>query len=257
MHLAADRTHVEGTHLRALLETVAGHRAGDFSHDVAHCRIVGAQDRHAIERHAMQEIDEGLLQVGEVVPVGLHVVGIDIRDDRHDGQQVQERGVRLVGLHHDVVAAAKLRVGAGAVEAPADDEGRIESGSRQHARHQARRRGLAVRAGNGDALLEPHQFSQHQGARHHGNFLLARGHYLGVVRLDRRRGHDRIGAVDVRCRVADARRDAQPLESLQRCAVRQVRARNTVAQVEQHLGDAAHARAADTDKMDVTNRVLH
>jgi hypothetical protein len=36
---------------------------------------------------------------------------------------------------------------------------------------------------------------------------------------------------------------------------RQVRARNAVAQVEQHLGNAAHARAANADEMDVADGV--
>ena len=72
-------------------------------------RIVGAQDRDAVERHAVQEVDEGLLELREIVPVGLHVVGVDVGDHRHHRQQVQERRVGFVGLDHDVVAAAELR----------------------------------------------------------------------------------------------------------------------------------------------------
>src|SRR5690606_10803551 len=40
-------------------------------------------------------------------------------------------------------------------------------------------------------------------------------------------------------------------------AVAQVAARDAKALVEQHLGDAAHARAADADEMDVANGVFH
>ncbi len=257
MHLAADRAHVDGAHLGVFAEAVAGDRAGHAGHDLAHRRVVGAQDGHAVERHAVQEVDEGLLELREVVPVGLHVVGVDVRDHRHHGQQVQERGVRLVGLDHDVVAAAELRIRAGAVQAAADHEGRVQARRVEHARHEAGGGGLAVRAGNRDALLQAHQLGQHERARHHGNALLARGQHFGVVRLHGGGGDDRVRAVDVRGGVAHEGADAQAREPSQRGAVGQVGAGDLVAQVQQHFGDAAHARAADADEVDVTDCVLH
>src|SRR3546814_4738021 len=53
------------------------------------------------------------------------------------------------------------------------------------------------------------------------------------------------------------RSDAERLQALQRGAVRLVRARDGVAQVEQHLGNARHADAAKADKVDVLNGVFH
>jgi hypothetical protein len=99
-----------------------------------------------VERHLVDELDERLLQPGEVVAVGVHVVGVDVRDDGHHREQVEERRVRLVGLDDDVVARAEARVGAGRVEAAADDEGRVEPGLGEDAGDEARRRRLAVRA---------------------------------------------------------------------------------------------------------------
>jgi hypothetical protein len=84
------------------------------------------------------------------------VVGVDVGDDGDHRQQVQERSVGLVGFDHDEIAGAQPGVGARGVEAPADDEGRIEAAFGQHARHQTRRGGLAVRAGDGHALLQAH-----------------------------------------------------------------------------------------------------
>src|SRR5690349_6238866 len=57
--------------------------------------------------------------------------------------------------------------------------------------------------------------------------------------------------------MADEGRDAEAGQALEGRAVGQVRAGDLVAEVEQHFGDAAHARAADADEVDVTNGVLH
>ena len=49
----------------------------------------------------------------------------------------------------------------------------------------------------------------------------------------------------------------RPARRRGRRAVRQVGARDLVAEVEQHFGDAAHAGAADADEMNMLDRVLH
>ena len=84
-------------------------------------------------------------------------------------------------------------------QAPADDERRIEAAFGEHRRDQARRRRLAVRAGDGDALLQPHQLGEHQRARHDRDAALARREHFGIVgrpprstrRRRRRRAHSR------------------------------------------------------------------
>ncbi len=47
-------------------------------------------------------------------------------------------------------------MGAGALQAAADDEGGVQSARAEDAGHQAGGGGLAVGAGDGDALLEAH-----------------------------------------------------------------------------------------------------
>jgi hypothetical protein len=229
----------------------------DHRHDRAHAGIVGAEDRGAVERHLVDELDEGLLQLGEVVAVGVHVVGVDVRDDRHHRQQVEERGVRLVGLDDDVVAGAEPGVRAGGVEAAADDEGRVEPGLGEDAGDERGRGRLAVRAGDRDALLETHQLGEHHRARHDRHALRARRDHLGVVALHRARRDHRLGAGDVRGVVADRDPDAALRERPGRRALALVGAGDPVAEVVQHLGDAAHARTADADEVDLLDRVLH
>jgi hypothetical protein len=205
----------------------------------------------------VQKVHERLLQPAKVVAVGVHVVGVDVGDDRHHRQQVQERGVGLVGLDHDVFARPQPGVGPGAVEPPADDEGRVQFGGGQHAGDQAGGGGLAVGAGNRDAFFHAHQLGQHDGARHHRQQLGVGGHHLGVVGLDRGGGDDAVGPVDVRGVVPDVDARAQLLQAAGGGAVAQVAARNGVALVEQHLGNAAHAGTTDADEMDVTDGVFH
>jgi hypothetical protein len=101
-------------------------------------------------------------------------------------------------------------VRAGAVEAAADDEGRVEAALGEDARDQARGGGLAVRAGHGDALLEAHQLGQHQGARHHRDLAGARRDHFRVVAPDSGGHHHRVGRGDVLGAVADVDARAEP-----------------------------------------------
>jgi hypothetical protein len=65
-----------------------------------------------------EELDEGALQLLEVLAVGLHMVGVDVGDHRDHRLQVEERRVRLVGLGHEELALAEARVGADGIERP-------------------------------------------------------------------------------------------------------------------------------------------
>ena len=219
--------------------------------------VVDAQHRGAVERQPLGELDERLPQAGEVVPVGLHVVGVDVGDHRDHRRQIEERAVRFVGLDDDVVAGAEPGVRAGADQPPADHEGGVEPACGQHRGDQAGRRRLAVRAGDRDALLELHQLGQHHRARHDRHAPVARADHLGIVAAHRGRGDDAVGALDVGGVMPEHDGGAERIEPARRRAAGDVRAADPVAQVEQHLGDAAHARAADADEVDVLDLVFH
>ncbi len=173
-------------------------------------RVVLAHHREPVERQVAQELDEGRLEPLEVLAVRLHVVGVDVGHHRDHRLEVEERRVGLVGLGHQELALAQARVGADGVEPPADHAGGIEPRLAQHGGHQRGGGGLAVGAGDGDALLEAHELRQHHRARHHRNARLARAQHLGVVGLHRGRDDDGIRALDVLRRVADHDADAQP-----------------------------------------------
>ncbi len=257
-HLPArQRLHVDRAHLRVLAQTVGDQRPRDQRQDRLNAGVVDADHRRAVEGHAVQEIDEGLTQSADVMAIGVHVIGVDVGHHRQHRHQVEEGGVRLVGLDHDELALAQRRVGASRVELAADHEGRVDSGFGQHAGDQRGGGGLAVSAGDGDAAAQPHQLGQHHGARHDRHMARARGQHLGVVALYGGGGDDRVGAGDMRGLMTDMDADAQFGQPARHGAVGLIGAGDGVAEVVQDLGDAAHAGTTDADEMDVLDRVLH
>ena len=226
--------------------------------DRAHVGVVDAQHRDAVERQPLQEVDERARQPREVVAVGLHVVGVDVGDDRDHRRQIEERRVGLVGLGDQELALAEPRVRVRGQQPPADDERRIEPAFGEHRGDEARRRRLAVRAGDRDALLQAHQLGQHQRARHDGNAALARGDDFRVVgappRSTRRRRRRR-ATFAAAWPIAIV--DAEPRETARHRALGEIGARHAIALRREHLGDAAHAGAADADEVHALDLVLH
>ncbi len=104
---------IEGSNLRVLGESVRQQRLAHQRQDLAYVRIVAAHNRAPVKRQTRQEVDKRLLQARKVMPVGFHVVVVDVGDNSDHRIQIQERGIRFVGLDHDVIAASEPRTGAG------------------------------------------------------------------------------------------------------------------------------------------------
>ena len=90
-----------------------------------------------------------------------------------------------------------------------------------------------------------------------GIAALARGDDFRIVRRDRRRHDDGVGAGDVRraCPIATAT-PSRARRVVTALAARS-EPRDLIALRGQHFGDAAHAGAADADEMDALDLVLH
>jgi hypothetical protein len=188
--------------VRVRREAIRQHRAADALAQRHQHGVVVTQHGKTVERQALQELDEGAVQALRIAAVGVHVVEVDVGDHRQDRVQMQEGRVRLVGFHHQIAPGAQTRAGTERVDPPADDEGRIEPALPQHVRDEAGGGGLAVRAGNGDAVFEAHQLGQHGGARHHRHAARTGGSDLHVVRRHSGRHYHHVRAVDVGSRVA-------------------------------------------------------
>jgi hypothetical protein len=107
------------------------------------------------------------------------------------------------------------------------------------------------------ALRKAHQFGQHLGAAHHRQEPLAGRHQLGIVLLDGGGDHNHFGVTEIGGRMADMHLDALIPQPLHIGAFGLIRALNLVAEIVQHLGDAAHADAADADKVHQADCLRH
>ena len=109
-----------------------------------------------------------------------------------------------------------------------------------------------MRAGDRDALLQPHQLGEHLGAAHHGDAPCARRDHFDVLALDRRGDDDDRDAFDVGGVLPVVDGHALAAQPLHIRGLGDVGALHLVAEVDQKLGDAAHADAADADEVDRT-----
>ena len=191
------------------------------------------------------------------MPVGVHVVFVDVGDRRDHGREVEEGCVRFVRFRDEEFAGPEAGIRPRGIELPADHEGGIEPASSEERRGQRRRGGLSVRARNRDAAPQAHQFSEHHRAWHDGNAELAGGDHFRVVGLHGRGNNHGIRTTDVLFVVSEKNAGPELLQALGDGRAGNVRAADDVAEIEEHLGDAAHARAADADEVEVINEKLH
>jgi hypothetical protein len=113
------------------------------------------------------------------------MLAVNIRDHRNRWAQLQKRTVAFIGLGDDEVSFAEFGIAPQGVEPSANHHGRVVTGVDQDGRNHRGGGGLAVTAGHGDAVLEPHQLGQHFGSRNHGNLPLLGLENFYVVRTDR------------------------------------------------------------------------
>ena len=130
-----------------------------------------------IPHDRMIDADDGQPEEGNVLQKGfvfavhrfhraeiVEVLGIDIRDDADFGRQPRERAVALIRLDDHPFALPEPRVRSPGVDDAAGDDGRLLARFREDVREQRCRRRLAVRAGDRDRRIEPHQLGEHFGA---------------------------------------------------------------------------------------------
>jgi hypothetical protein len=256
-HAPALVTDVDRADLRLLGQTVRGHRLGDERQDRAQVGIVQTQHRHPVKRKSLHEIEKRLAQSPEVVAIRLHMIRVDVGHHREHGLQVEKRRVRFVGLDHDELAFAELRMRPGRLEPAADHERGIHASLSEHASDQTGGGGLAMRPGNCNALAQTHQLREHDRARHDGNAASARGGNFRIVGTHGRGDDHCVGALHLRRIVAAENVCAMRTQSRGHGGLRQIRAAYLVAQVEQHFSDAAHPGAADADEVDAFDFMLH
>jgi hypothetical protein len=242
--------HIESGDVRTRFATkaVGDHAAHRPRYERAHRDIIGAQDCGAVERHLVDELEKRAVQRLPAA-VGLHVLAIDVRDQRQRRRQLEERPVAFIRLDDHRLAPSEPRVAAERAQPAANHRGWIEAGAFQDQRDHRRGRGLAMGAGDGDPVAQAHQLGEHLGARNHGNAAAPRLDDFRIRRGDRRRHHDHVGGADVCGVVPEMYSHAELCQPLRHVRFPGVRTRYLVPEIGEQLGDAAHADASDTDEV--------
>ena len=106
--------------------------------------------------------------------------------------------------------------------------------------------GFAVAAGDGDAVLQAHQLGQQFAARDHGNAEAAGFLHFGIRLVDSGTHHQGLRAVQIFRVVPFENGRPQGDQAIGCGGQLQVRAGDRIAEIQQHLGDTAHADAADS-----------
>ena len=161
-----------------------------------HVRLIQAENRRAIKRHAIHELQKRALNVFQR-GVLVEMFAINGGHDRHDRRKHQEAAVALIGFHNKIFALADARGGARLIDSSADHKRGIEMRGGKNRSHHRSGGGFSVRSGNRNAVFQAHQFRQHFRARDHRDFPLVRFHYFRIVGFHRRGNDHYVRAFDV------------------------------------------------------------
>ncbi len=179
----------------------------------------------------------------------IKMLRVDIGHDGDVGRQLEKGAIAFVGLDNHPVTGPQTRIRAIGVDDAAVDHRRIKAPGLQQSRDERGRCRLAVRAGDGDTLLEAHQLRQHLGAAHDRQPFFAGEFEFGIVALDGGRNDDDFRVAEVFRFVPDVDERAFFAQAQDIGVLGGVGALHGVAEIEQHLGDAGHADAANADEM--------
>ena len=106
-----------------------------------------------------------------------------------------------------------------------------------------------MRSGDRDRLLQAHQFGQHFRPSDNGQQPFPGRFQLGIVALDGGGNDDDLGLAEIGRVVPDRDLHALLTQPQNVSVFSDIRALDGIAEIDQDLGDAAHADAADADEM--------
>ena len=212
-----------------------------------HRRMVDAEHREAVERHAGDELVVARGHRLDVAPV-VQMLGVHVGDDGDGRGQAQEAAVALVRFNHHPVAGTEPGIGAVGVDDAAVDHRRIEPRRLQHV---AIRLVVVVLPCVPPTAID--HFSRISSAsisaRGTTGISRARAAALRGCRADRARHDHDAGIAEIGRVVADGDLDAGFAQAADVRAIGDVAALHGIAEIVQHLGDPGHADAADADEM--------
>src|SRR5258708_29423146 len=144
-----------------------------IGNDGLHVGLVEAENRRAIEGHAIDELYEGVLNIFER-GILIEMFPVDGGDNGDHRCKEQKSAVAFVGFDYEEFTFAEPRGGASLVDATADDKRGIEMCRSQNGRDDRGGSCFPMRASYRDAVFQTHQLREHFGARDDRNLFLVR-----------------------------------------------------------------------------------
>ena len=202
--------------------------SGRRGRDLVEAAAPGRRDQRARGRQPAHQLRELALHVREVA-VDVGVVELDRGDDQRVGvvveelrRLVEEGGVVLVALDHELGPGAVAEAAAEVLGQPADQQRRIAPRLEQQRRHEARGGGLAVRAGDHHRVLAADRvLVERVGEGAVRDAAVDRRARLGVLAAHGVPDHDQVGPPRQHVLGAEAERD-RDAPALERRAHRRV-----------------------------------
>src|SRR3990170_932185 len=142
--------------------------------------FVEAEYGDAVERDLVDEHEERILDLVDVLVV-VEVFRVDVRHHGDGRRKFEKAPVALIGFGNEELALPELGVRAKAVQLAADDDRGVYVACRKNRGHHRGGGRLAVRAGNGHPVLEPHELREHFRAGDHRYLFLLGGYHLNIV----------------------------------------------------------------------------
>src|ERR1051325_6714254 len=225
-----------------------------------HALVVAVGHDHAVRRHALHALAEG---VDDRVHVGVDVsvVELDVVDDQRVravveklGPLVEERGVVLVAFDDELRVVAELEVLIEIEGDAADDHARVASRRLEQPGQERGRRRLAVRPGDDDGVPAfDEQLVDGLGHRGVRQVELERGSGLGIGFRRRVADDHQIGPErqQVLLRIPLEHRNPQPFEVRGHGGIDVlVGPADLVAPLLEHAGQRGHGGTGDPDQVD-------
>ena len=239
---------VDGAEAGLLLDAEAQHRAVDGVDNIHRVFIVHVEDDRAGQQRKLLEREFELAHRAVI----FKVVIVDVQDDAHRAGQLQKRLVVLAGLNDDALAVAGLAVAADEGQLAADDCRGITTCQLQCGGDHGSRGGLAVGAGNADAVLvQAAHIAQQNAALHSGDAIRSGGVQLHVVLGNGGRVDHQVSADHVVRSMTQADLHAHLPLRADDAAVQHIAAGDIISLGSEDLDQRIHTAAAAADEVDL------
>ena len=211
--------------------------------------VVGIGHNDAALRHPVGEGAEGVLHVVQILEE-VQVIGLDVEDHRHGGEEGEEGVAVLTGLQDDGLPLAHPVAGADGGQGAADHHSGVQPCGQKDVGAHRGGGGLSVGPRHTQGVVVvPHDGSPRLGPLEDGDAQPAGGGDLRVVIMDGGGADDAVRPLHALRQVADGHRDPQRPQVLHRPALVGVGAGDAHPRPVEHLCQRGHGHPSYPHQM--------